>query len=245
MAGVIEKQRTLLIVEDDTRLAQSLADSFADEGFAAVLANSRESAIEALKANEISLVMLDRMLGREDGFDIIREIRQTDPILPIIMLTGRTGETDRVSGLELGADDYVVKPFSLPELIARVRAQLRKQVHIALQAPEENSVLEFANITLDTASRVVLLRGVPVDLSRQEFDLLLCFAENPNRALSRDQLIARVWNDFTPFLARAVDSSVKRLREKLESEPTKEGLIGTVRGVGYRLNATVQRRSAS
>jgi len=125
MAGVIEKQRTLLIVEDDTRLAQSLADSFADEGFAAVLANSRESAIEALKANEISLVMLDRMLGREDGFDIIREIRQTDPILPIIMLTGRTGETDRVSGLELGADDYIIKPFELHTLLAMAKQWIK------------------------------------------------------------------------------------------------------------------------
>ncbi len=240
-----DKQRTLLIVDDDARLAQSLAEAFADEGFLSILAESRSTALEAVNNADVSLVILDRMLGREDGFDVIREIRLTDPILPIIMLTGRSGESDRVSGLELGADDYVVKPFSLPELIARVKAHLRKQNHIALQSPEQNLVLEFANITLDTASRQVQLRGVPVELSRQEFDLLLCFAENPNRALSREQLIARVWSDFTPFLARAVDSSVKRLREKLESEPTKEGLIGTVRGIGYRLNATVQRRSAN
>ena len=185
------------------------------------------------------------MLGREDGFDIIRQIRLSDPILPIIMLTGRSAESDRVSGLDLGADDYVVKPFSLPELLARVKAQLRKHHLIALQAPAANTVLEFGNISLDTVSRVVQLNGKPVDLTRQDFDLLLCFAENPNRALTRDQLISRVWTDFTPFEARAVDSSVKRLREKLDSEPSKEGLIGTVRGVGYRLNATVTRRSNS
>ena len=241
----MERPRKLLIVEDDVRLAKNLADAFRDEGFDSAHVSSWESTSKALDAGDISLVILDRMLGKEDGFDIIRRIRQSDPILPIIMLTGRASETDRVSGLELGADDYVLKPFSLPELIARVRAHLRKQAHIPVQPPSKDIILEFDQVAIDTGSRKVMLKGKEIELTRQEFDLLVFFAENPNRALSRDQLLNSVWSDFAPYDVRAVDSSVKRLREKLESEPTKEGLIGTVRGVGYRLNANVNRRSPS
>ena len=231
----------LLLVDDDAKLAEQLAAALRDEGFEVRTAPTAEAARSALQEEVFDLILLDRVLQDSDGYDIIRALRKSDISTPIIMLTGRTSETEKVSGLELGADDYVTKPFSLPELIARIRVQLRRNTAAEPQPVSQREILTLGNIHIDVGARIVVRNGEALSLTKNEFDLLHYLALNPNRALSREQLIDHVWSEFLPAEIRAVDSCIKRLREKLAGIDVSPDLIDTVRGVGYRLNAEVKK----
>ena len=221
---------TLLLVEDDTTLAETLRYNLEREGYAVLHANDGVTALEYARRDQPDLVLLDIMLPRLDGFSVCRILRKESDV-PIIMLTARQDEVDRIAGLELGADDYIGKPFSLGELLARVRAILRRTDRKPIG---DREVLDAGAIKIDTGSRRVWRGSGELTLSQKEFDLLTCLVRNRGMALSRDVLLERVWGyDFLGD-SRTVDVHIRWLREKVEPEPGRPIYIQTVRGVGYR-----------
>ena len=221
---------TILLVEDEKTLADTLRYNLEREGYSVIAVGDGVQALEHARNDQPDLVILDVMLPRLDGFSVWRILRQESD-LPIMMLTARQDEIDRIAGLELGADDYVLKPFSLGELLARVRAVLRRSD----RRPSSNrQVLEAGSLRIDTGSRRAWRAGQEIALSQKEFDLLVCLMRNHGIALSRDVLLERVWGyDFIGD-SRTVDVHIRWLREKIEAEPGKPAFIQTVRGVGYR-----------
>jgi two-component system OmpR family response regulator len=224
----------VLVVDDAEEIQKLVSLTLANNGFEVETANDGKEMMNAMKGREFDLVVLDLGLPGEDGFSLCRKLRAESNI-PIVMLTGRADDTDRIVGLEMGADDYLVKPFNPRELLARVRAVLRRSgERVANVAEEREGVLRFEGWTLDQVRRKIHSPdGAEVELTAAEFDLLVVFAKRANRVLSRDQLL-----DFTerrnvsPF-DRAVDVQLSRLRRKLEKDPRNPALIKTVRGVGY------------
>ncbi len=215
----------VLVVDDERALRRLLRLYLSKEGFAVTEAENGSDALSLLRGGGIDLALVDVMLPEVDGFEVVRRIRQESTI-PIILLTARGEETNRVAGLEVGADDYVVKPFSAPEVIARVRAQLRRAQGFAA----EESVLRRDGVELDRAERRCLIHGRPVELTRREFDLLATLLEYPGRVYSREQLLAAAWG--TTFLSeKTVDVHVAGLRRKLGDALA----ITALRGVGYRV----------
>jgi DNA-binding response OmpR family regulator len=224
---------TILLVEDDPTLSETLRYNLEREGYGVVLAGDGVQALERARRDQPDLVVLDIMLPRLDGFSVCRILRQESDV-PIIMLTARQDEVDRIAGLELGADDYVAKPFSLGELLARVRAIMRRTDRQPLGARE---VLDAGELRVDTGSRRAWRGSAELSLSQKEFDLLTCLIRNRGMALSRDVLLERVWGyDFLGD-SRTVDVHIRWLREKVEADPGKPVYIQTVRGVGYRFEA--------
>jgi DNA-binding response OmpR family regulator len=221
---------TILLVEDETTLAETLRYNLEREGYEVIAVGDGILALERARQDQPDLVILDVMLPRLDGFSVCRILRQESDI-PVIMLTARQDEIDRIAGLELGADDYIGKPFSLGELLARVRAILRRTD----RRPSNNrQVLEAGSLRIDTGSRRAWVDGAEIALSQKEFDLLVYLVRNHGIALSRDVLLERVWGyDFIGD-SRTVDVHIRWLREKIEPEPGKPLSIQTVRGVGYR-----------
>jgi DNA-binding response OmpR family regulator len=217
--------KRILVVDDEAALRLLLKTYLAKEGFEVVEAATGGEALSLIQTGRIDLAVIDVMLPELDGFEVVRSIR-TWSSLPIILLTARGEETNRVVGLELGADDYVVKPFSAREVVARVRAHLRRSERFA----ESESMLRLGAIELDPVSRRCTLHEQPVELTRREFDLLLRLLENPGRVLSRDQLLEAAWGT-TYISAKTVDVHVAALRRKLGSDIR----ISALRGVGYRL----------
>jgi len=189
-------------------------------------------ALERLKEDAFDLVVLDVMLPRVDGFDVCRQIRARSAV-PIIMLTAKTEEIDKVLGLELGADDYITKPFSVREFRSRVKAVLRRA---ALTRPDEQfeEPIQNGDLRVDFEKRTVDVRGEPVRLTYVEFEILAALARNPGRVFTRTMLLERVWGDAQYRDPRTIDVHIRHLREKLESDPKHPELILTVRGVGYR-----------
>jgi DNA-binding response OmpR family regulator len=228
----------ILVVEDDTSLRETLAYNLKREDYNVQAVGDGKSALEAARKNHPDLVLLDLMLPGLDGFEVCRILRQ-EMNIPILILTARDEEIDRVIGLEIGADDYITKPFSMRELMARVKAHLRRDRLIrqeVVEAREATSpeVLRFSDLTIDPVRREVLLGGKPVALKPKEFDLLLFLAEHHRQALSRQFLLERVWGwDFAGG-TRTVDVHVHWLREKIEPDPANPVRIVTVRGSGYR-----------
>jgi phosphate regulon transcriptional regulator PhoB len=221
----------VLIVEDEPDIRDLLVFHLEREGYQVVKCRNGEEALRAAHASPPDLVLLDLMLPEMDGLEVCRRLRQ-DPAtqsLPIVMLTARGDEVDRVLGLEMGADDYVVKPFSPRELIARIRAVLRRARPAAGTA-----ALTVGRITIDPAAHIVLVDGAPVSLTRKEFDLLRALVEARGRVLSREFLLDHVWGYTAAgeVESRTVDVHVRRLRQKLGPEGQR---ISTVTGVGYRL----------
>jgi DNA-binding response OmpR family regulator len=224
---------TILLVEDDPTLSETLRYNLEREGYGVVLAGDGVQALERARRDQPDLVVLDIMLPRLDGFSVCRILRQESDV-PIIMLTARQDEVDRIAGLELGADDYVSKPFSLGELLARIRAILRRTDRQPLGSRE---VLEAGELRVDTGSRRAWRSETEISLSQKEFDLLTCLIRNRGMALSRDVLLERVWGyDFLGD-SRTVDVHIRWLREKVEPDPGRPVYIQTVRGVGYRFEA--------
>ena len=229
------RQQTVLVVEDEENLLEAVRYSLDREGFRVVGVGDGESAVEEARTGNPDLIILDIMLPILDGMEVCRMIRRESQT-PIIMLTAKGEEIDRVVGLELGADDYVAKPFSMRELIARVRALLRRsnlaRGPAAQSMPPET--VKSGDLELDLAAHTVYLRNQPLDLKPREFDLLSLLMTNRGRAFTRDQILERLWGyDFIGD-NRTVDVHIRWLREKIEVESGSPKRIITIRGVGYR-----------
>lgn len=221
----------LLIVDDDANLRHTLGYAFRQEGFDVVTADDGERALISFRQSRPDLIILDVMLPGRDGLEVARALRRESDV-PVIMLTARDSELDKVVGLEIGADDYLAKPFSTRELIARVRAMLRRTRRS--DAPRDSGRIEIDGLVLDADRHRVSLADAEVGLKPKEFDLLAFFMGHAGQVFGREQLLASVWGyDFTGD-ARTVDTHVKTLREKLGDSAEEPRWIETVRGVGYR-----------
>jgi len=228
-----EATPTILLVDDEDSVRKVLAFPLERDGFMVVQAADGEEALREFAANTVDLVVLDIMLPRLDGLEVCKRLRATSSV-PIIMLTARDDELDKVIGLELGADDYITKPFSIREFRSRVRALLRraKVSQTAGGAPAER--LEADGLVIDIPRRSVEMRGEPVQLTYVEFELLRTLASQPGRVFSRRMLLEALWKSADYRDPRTIDVHVRHLREKLETEPRTPEYILTVRGVGYR-----------
>ena len=222
---------TVLVVDDEPIVRDVIVRYLRRDGFATLEAADGDRARELIEAGSPELVVLDVMLPGADGLELCRWIRGRSE-LPVILLTARGEEADRIVGLELGADDYVTKPFSPRELAARVRTVLRRSG----TAPARTEQLGFGEIAIDGASREVTKAGVPVTLTAREFDLLWFLASNPRRVFSRSHLMDRVWGHSPALDTGTVTVHIRRLREKLETDPAHPDHLQTVWGVGYRLD---------
>ncbi|WP_298176665.1 response regulator transcription factor [Saccharomonospora sp.] len=222
----------VLIVEDEESFADPLAFLLRKEGFTAAVATDGQQALEEFDRNGADIVLLDLMLPGMSGTDVCRELRQRSSV-PVIMVTARDSEIDKVVGLELGADDYVTKPYSARELIARVRAVLRRGGE-AGDAQQEQPVLTGGPVRMDVDRHVVTVNGEEVSLPLKEFDLLEYLLRNAGRVLTRNQLIDRVWGADYVGDTKTLDVHVKRLRSKIEPEPGSPRYLVTVRGLGYK-----------
>lgn len=225
----------IVLIEDEKDITELVRYNFRKEGFEVEAFTSGREGLEYLRRNPADLALLDIMLPDVDGIEICRRLRSEDHSrsLPVIFLTAKGEEIDRVLGLEIGADDYVVKPFSPRELIARVKAVLRRQA----RPMEKHQVVEARDFRLDARTQEVTVRGEPVELSTLEFKLLHFLASHPRRIFSREQLLDEVWGRDHFVTPRTVDVHVRRLREKIEVQPDKPRYIQTVRGSGYRFAA--------
>lgn len=228
-------QRKILVVEDNVDLARLLELHLKDLSFQVDLAFDGAAGLSKIDNNDFDLVILDLMLPKVDGLEICRQIRAKPTYIPIIMLTSKSSELDRVLGLEMGADDYVTKPFSIRELMARVKALFRRVDKVKLDKPnDEQAVLRFAEMIIDTEKRKVSLKGKTVDLTAKEFDLLLYFARHAGRVFTRSQLLDSVWGYGHEGYEHTVNSHINRLRAKIEENPSRPTYILTVWSVGYQ-----------
>jgi DNA-binding response OmpR family regulator len=222
---------TILLVDDEDAVQKLLTYPLEHEGFRVLQARDGEEALRRFHVEHVDLVVLDLMLPRLDGLEVCRRLRAQSTV-PIIMLTARDDELDKVVGLELGADDYITKPFSIREFRSRVRALLRRAA-IAAQ-PDGRDVIRADGLEIDLARRTVEVEGRPVSLTYVEFELLRTLAGTPGRVYSRQALLEALWGDYAYREPRTIDVHVRHLREKLEADAKEPELILTVRGVGYR-----------
>ncbi|MET8799752.1 response regulator transcription factor [Nocardia sp. NPDC004568] len=227
---------SVLIVEDEESLADPLAFLLRKEGFEVTVVGDGPSALAEFDRSGADIVLLDLMLPGMSGTDVCKQLRTRSGV-PVIMVTARDSEIDKVVGLELGADDYVTKPYSARELIARIRAVLRRGAGDELDAGSENGVLEAGPVRMDVDRHTVLVNGKPVTLPLKEFDLLEYLLRNSGRVLTRGQLIDRVWGADYVGDTKTLDVHVKRLRSKIEADPARPEHLVTVRGLGYKLEA--------
>ena len=226
-----DSRPVVLVVDDEESYRQALASGLGQEGFATQVAATAREGLQAFEDLRPDLVLLDLMLPDESGIEVCRRMRALAPGVPIIMVTARDAEVDVVVGLELGASDYVAKPFRLRELVARMRAVLRRN---PLPPPATEEVLVGGPVRLDTARREVTVRGSAVDLSRKQFDLLALLMSHAGQVVTRELCIDRLWWDQELSDTRTLDTHVKRLRHKLEVDPARPRHLVTVRGVGFR-----------
>jgi two-component system, OmpR family, phosphate regulon response regulator PhoB len=227
---VAEHAARVLVVDDDERVRTVVSWQLEADGFAVTHACDGADALDQIAADRPDLVVLDLSMPGVGGLDVLRRVRQSDdgPPLPVIVLSGRSGETDRIVGLDLGADDYLVKPFSPGELAARVRSVLRRSGRTA--------PAEVSGLVVDPGTREVIVDGTPVELTAREFDLLAFLARHPRRVFTRAQLLQQVWRREPEWTSEAtVTEHVHRLRHKLETDPSRPRRLRTVRGVGYQL----------
>jgi two-component system response regulator RegX3 len=231
---VAQHQPSVLIVEDEDSFVDALLVGLKREGFLVHAARDGVSALELFDAVKPDLVLLDVMLPRMSGLDVCREIRSKSRV-PIIMVTAKGSEIDTVVGLEVGADDYVTKPFRLRELVARMRAALRRMPQA--DAPSEDA-FEVGELRLDGARHEVTLRGEPLVLPLKEFELLELLISNVGRVLTREVIIDRVWGPYYVGDTKTLDVHIKRLRSKVEDDPANPTRIKTIRGLGYKLESS-------
>lgn len=227
-------QRRIMVIEDDPDISQMLALNLRNDGFEVVVEHDGESGLARLRHERHHLLLLDLMLPGMDGLQVCREVRQMPAYLPIIIISAKVAETHRVLGLELGADDYLTKPFSLPELVARVRAVLRRMDAAEHLAAARAGVIVHGALVIDPVARDLRLAGEPVALTSREFDLLLFFAHSPGRVFSRMQLLDQVWGYSHNGYEHTVNSHINRLRGKIEADPARPEFILTVWGRGYK-----------
>jgi DNA-binding response OmpR family regulator len=226
----------ILLVDDELSVQKLLTYPLRKEGYDVIPALDGREALDRLREGNFDLVVLDVMLPRMDGFDVCRAIRSRSTV-PIIMLTAKTEETDKVLGLELGADDYITKPFSIREFSSRVKAVLRRASFAQPEAQFEEPI-DAGDLQIDFEKRSVTVRGELAQLTYVEFEILAALARAPGRVFSRTMLLERVWGDAAYRDPRTIDVHIRHLREKLEAEPKTPELILTVRGVGYRFRDT-------
>jgi DNA-binding response OmpR family regulator len=228
---VTDARKRILLVEDDESITLGLSMNLEAEGYDVAIAADGESALDALAQDAYALVVLDVMLPKVNGFEVVRRLRGVGNRVPVVMLSARGAEIDKVMGLELGAEDYITKPFSLAEFLARVKAVLRRD---AIARPEPDRKLALGPLRINMDTREVSRDGTLVELTATEFDLLLCLVEAAGRVLSRDEILGKVWGPGHHGTLRTIDNFVLQLRSKLEEDPTAPRHILTVRGVGYR-----------
>jgi two-component system response regulator RegX3 len=224
----------ILIVEDETSFSEALSFLLGKEGFDVSIAENGRTALELFKSQTFDLILLDLMIPEVSGIEVCRSIRTTSAV-PIIMLTAKDSEIDKVVGLELGADDYVTKPYSSRELVARIKAVLRRGV--ADDSHSEAGIHSVANIRMDIERHQVTVNGVLVPLPLKEFELLEFLMRNAGRVMTRAQLIDRVWGGDYYGDTKTLDVHIKRLRSKIEVDPANPLLIQTIRGLGYKFEA--------
>jgi len=224
----------ILVVDDEIPVTDLIGYNLEKAHYEVLVAHDGEAALVAAEKHKPDLILLDLMLPKIDGLDVCRQLRKTSQV-PIIMVTARGEETDRVIGLELGADDYLCKPFSMRELMARIKAVLRRNQKETPGSPAAAILEGPSGLVLDEDSRTVMLNDIPLSLTRLEFDLIQHLVLNTGRVLSREQLLSQAWGyDFVGG-TRAVDSAVKRLRKKVQLIDPDLTLIETVRGIGYKM----------
>ena len=241
----MQGRRTILMVEDEESITVPLSEALAREGFDTEVAGTVAEALEAAGRLAPDLVLLDVMLPDGSGYDVCRELRRESKV-PIIMLTARGEETDRVVGLELGADDYIVKPFSAREVAARIRAVLRRAGETAPAGPaRESTALEVGELRLDPARRSATLGGNELDLTRKEFELLELLMREAGSVITRERLIDEVWDVNWFGSTKTLDVHVSGLRRKLGDDPSSPRYLHTVRGVGFRFSGPEELRSGS
>jgi DNA-binding response OmpR family regulator len=224
---------TVLLVEDDPSIQKGLEMNLKVDGLRVLCASDGVAAVRAARAAMPDLIILDLGLPGMDGFEVLREVRKDDPEVPILVLSARASEAEKVLGLSLGADDYVTKPFGLAELLARVRALLRRTRRRA-----SNAVVKFGPVEIDVEARVMKVNGAECEVTALEFDLLKYLTDQPMRAVTREQIMQAVWGAGHAGTPRTVDNFIARLRSKIGDDPANPKFIETVRGVGYRFNPT-------
>lgn len=228
----MEQKKTVLIVEDEKNIVDILCFNLQREGYATLEAYDGEDGLEKAQSEKPDLILLDVMLPKMNGFDVCRTLRKSRNNVPVVILTAREEETDKVLGLEIGADDYITKPFSMRELIARVGANIRRTV---MSAPAAEGTMTVAgDLSINTDSHQVFRDGAVIELTQREYELLTFLASHPNKVYARIDLMEQVWNyGYVGDDARTVDVTVRRLREKIETDPANPRYILTRRGAGY------------
>ncbi|MFC5596381.1 response regulator transcription factor [Deinococcus cellulosilyticus] len=222
--------RTILVVEDNAGVRDLLKEYLTEQGYRVICSNNGREGLYTARHHPPDLILLDIMMPEMDGLEFLKAFRKTSDT-PIIFLTAKVMELDKVLGLELGADDYITKPFSMAELLARIRAVMRRT-----EGTPSRQVFEFPGLSLDREARVVKVSGKTVDLTRSEFDLLSVFLESPSRVFKRTELLDRLQEEDALASERTIDVHVRNLRSKIEEDPSQPRHIVTVFGVGYRFN---------
>ena len=220
----------ILVVEDNADLAYGLRNNLEIEGYAVEIAADGATGLRRAQESRPDVVVLDLMLPELDGFRVLRELRESHMTMPVLILTARGEESDKVRGLKLGADDYVTKPFGLLELLARIEALLRRNA-----APVRREILKFGDVEIDRGARTLAKKGAAVDLAPKEYELLLALFDRNGAVVSRLELMRQVWGYSDAVITRTIDTHVAELRRKLEDDPAEPRHILTVRKVGYRL----------
>ncbi len=225
----------VLVIEDDRDISRLLSLHLGDEGYSVTVASDGQAGLREALAKPFDIIILDLILPGMDGLEVCRRIRSRPDYTPVLMLTAKSTEVDRIVGLEMGADDYLVKPFNVRELLARVKALFRRVEAIReREATGPKKVIRAGDLTIDSERREVTVRGKPVHLTAREFTLLTEFARHPGRVYTRAQLLDKVWGYSYQGYEHTVNSHINRLREKIERNPAAPGYILTVRGVGYK-----------
>ncbi|HAY53017.1 MAG TPA: DNA-binding response regulator [Lactobacillus sp.] len=224
----------ILVVDDESTIRTLIEYNLSQEGFTVDTAEDGDEALQKAEGQDYDLILLDLMLPGRDGLAVTKTLRQEKNATPIIMLTAKDSETDKIVGLELGADDYVTKPFSVKELLARIHAVLRR-MEVPTEAPAAGRVVTFGPLTVDIDGLQASLRGVPLTLTPKEFDVLAYLVQRPNRVISREHILDAVWGVDYPTETRTVDMQISHLREKIEANPKEPQYLQTIRGFGYKL----------
>jgi len=238
-------RKRILVIEDEHDIAELIRLHLDDLGFFATITGDGNAGLRKASDDSWDLIILDLRLPGLDGLEICRRLRQNSSSVPVLMLTSKSSELDRVVGLEIGADDYVTKPFSILELIARVKAILRRAALSRESLAEEKSEVRVGCLTIDPVTRTTKIRGEFIELTAKEFDLLLHFATNPGRVFRRLELLDSVWGYGHDGYEHTVNSHINRLRAKIENDPTRPELIVTVWGVGYKMNVVAAGRASA
>ncbi len=229
-------KKKILLIEDETGIRMPIKDELEFEGFEVQVREDGLQGLESILSDRPDLVVLDLMLPGKNGFEICQEVRRRGIDTPIIMLTARTQEVDKVRGLNLGADDYVIKPFSLAELVARIRAVLRRSQESGMTKQQEAHTFQLGELRVETRSQEVFQGEKKIKLARKEFQMLVLLLQRPGEVITRDEFLNVVWGEDVYVSHRTVDTHMVSLRKKLEDDPKHPQHILSVRGIGYKLN---------